>query len=248
MAMRRSLARRCDSQMRPKVNTAPGVAFGRTGDGGPAVLAVFEKGAWEGRREAVLEIGFGAEFGQIPLRKLTAQQEAKAFAEDEAFAAAAEFGAGATLEIEQVRGPLAPGEALYGEFEPSGGGDLGSDYAAGEIACAVPGLECESGAADFKRVRFRREGKRSSPGSSSAGSLQPFRKSSSWTRSSSAVRPGDVAGGTKADCSIRGGRRTAVLTRPTYLARLRRSAPVWPTVRPRSAHCLLRCWRSRIAD
>ncbi len=122
------------------------------------MLAVFEKGAGKGGREAVLEIGLGAEFGQIPLRKLTAQQEAEAFAEDEALAAAAEFGAGATLEIEQVRGPLAPGETLYGEFEPSGGRDLGSDYAAGEIACAVPGLECESGSADFECIRFRREG------------------------------------------------------------------------------------------
>ena len=121
------------------------------------MLAVFEKGARERRGEAVLEIGIGAEFRQTPLWKLAAQQEAEALAEDEAFAAAAEFGAGAALKIEQVRGALALGETLYSEFEPAGGGDLRSQDAASEIAGAVPGLKGETGAADFERIGFRRE-------------------------------------------------------------------------------------------
>ena len=87
--------------MRPKESTAAASAIGRAGDGGPAVLAVLQVGAREGRGEGVLEVGFGADFGQVPLRELAAQEEAEALAEDQAAAALADFRAGAAAQIEQ---------------------------------------------------------------------------------------------------------------------------------------------------
>src|ERR1017187_6567166 len=57
-----------------------GIGIGRAGDGGPTVLPVLEVSAREGGREGVFEIGFGADLGQGPLRKLAAQQKAEAFA------------------------------------------------------------------------------------------------------------------------------------------------------------------------
>ena len=135
-----------------------GVAIGRAGDGGPAVLAVLEVGAREGGGERVFEIGFGADLGQGPLRKLAAQEEAEALAEHQAAAALAELRAGAAAQIEQEHLAFAAGEVFHGQGEARVGGFGDGGEAAAPVARAVPGLESEARAAHFERVVFGGEG------------------------------------------------------------------------------------------
>ena len=97
----RSRSRRCASQIRPKESDRRGVAIGRAGDGRPAVLSVAQKGAREGRGEAGLQVGFGAQFRQVPFGELAAQEQAEALAEYQAPAAAAQFRARRRAQIDQ---------------------------------------------------------------------------------------------------------------------------------------------------
>jgi hypothetical protein len=103
----------------------------------------------------VLQIGFG----EGPLRELAAQEEAEAFAEDEAAGALAEFDAGAAAEIEEEELTFTASETFDGQGEPRVGGFGDGGEAAAPVACAVPRLKREARAADFERVVFGGEGK-----------------------------------------------------------------------------------------
>ena len=136
-----------------------GIALGRAGDGRPGVLSVAQKGARKHRREAVFQVGFGAQLGQFPFRELAAQEQAEAFAEDQAAAAASQVGARTARQVEQKDAALALGEALHPEFQAGAGGLAGIGDAAGEVAGAVPGLQGEARAADVEGEIFGGDGK-----------------------------------------------------------------------------------------
>src|ERR1017187_5999511 len=89
-----------------------GIGIGRAGDGGPTVLPVLEVGARESGGKGALEIGLGADFGQGPLGKLAAQEEAEALAEDEAARALAELRARAASQVEEEHLAFAAGEVF----------------------------------------------------------------------------------------------------------------------------------------
>ena len=104
----------------PEGQQRRGVALGRTGDGGPAMLSMAQKGAREGGRETELQVGLGAELGQVPFGELAAQEQPETFAKHQPAAAAAEVGARAAAEIEQIKLPFAPREAFHGELHAGG--------------------------------------------------------------------------------------------------------------------------------
>jgi hypothetical protein len=66
----------------PEGKQRRGVTLGRAGDGSPSVLSVAGKSAWESRRKAEFEVGFGAEFGQVPFRKLAVQEQTESLAKN----------------------------------------------------------------------------------------------------------------------------------------------------------------------
>ena len=123
------------------------------------MLSVLEVGAREGGGEGVFEIGFGADFGEGPLGKLAAQEEAEALAEDEAAGALTEFDAGTAAEVEQEQLAFSAGETFDGQGEARVGGFGDGGEAAAPVAGAVPCLKGESRAAHFERVVFGGEGK-----------------------------------------------------------------------------------------
>ena len=136
-----------------------GIALGRAGDGRPGVLSVAQKGAREHRREAVFQVGFGAQLGQFPFRELAAQEQAEAFAEDQAAAAASQVGPRAARQVEQKDLALALGEALHSQFQAGAGGLAGIGDVAGQVAGAVPRLQGEARAADIQGEVFGGDGK-----------------------------------------------------------------------------------------
>jgi hypothetical protein len=115
------------------------------------MLSIAQERARVRGREAVFQVGLGAQFGEFPLGKLAAQKEAETFAKDHAAAAARHAGGGGTGEIEEKKGALAPRESLDEEFHAGIGGALDRDNAAREVARAVPGLQGEARSAQFHR-------------------------------------------------------------------------------------------------
>ena len=107
----------------------------------------------------MLEVGFGADFGDGPFGKLAPEEEAEALAEDQAAGSLAKFGAGAAAEIEEEQLSFAAGETFHGEGEARVGGFGDGGKAAVPVACAVPHLQGEARAAHFERVILTGEGK-----------------------------------------------------------------------------------------
>ena len=127
-----------------------GIALGRAGDGRPGVLSVAQKGAREYRREAVLEVRFGAQLGQFPFRELAAQKQAEALAEYQAAAAPSQVGTRTAGQVEEKYLAPALGEALHHQLETGFGWLAGIGDVAGQIAHAVPHLQGEARAAQLQ--------------------------------------------------------------------------------------------------
>ena len=95
----------------------------------------------------------------MPVGKLPAQEESESFAEDEAAAATAEFGAGAASEVQQEEAAFAAGEPFHHEFEAGRGALFEIGDAAREVARAVPGLKGKARAAEIEGEVVGGEGK-----------------------------------------------------------------------------------------
>ena len=128
------------------------------------MAAVAQESARESRGQAELEIRFRAQLPEVPLRKLAAQKQAEALAENQLAAAPAEVGAVASAEVDQVELALPFREALHREFQTAGGGLFDAGDAAREIARAIPGLEGETLAAQVESEVVAGEGKQVFPG------------------------------------------------------------------------------------
>ena len=115
------------------------------------MLPVLQEGAREGRREAELQIRFGAQLGQVPFRELPAQEEPEAFAKHQAAASPPEIEARAAAQVHQKHDTLATAEALHPHLKARGRGLPDAGDAAGEVARAVPGLQREAVSAQFER-------------------------------------------------------------------------------------------------
>ena len=141
----------------PEGEHGGGVRVGRTGDRGPAMLAVPQIGAGERGRQRVFQVGFGADFGHRPLGKLAPQEQAKALPENQAARALAQLRAGAAAQVDEEHLSFAAGEAFHrhGEARVRGLGDGGQ--APAPVTRAVPRLQSEARAAHFERVILRGE-------------------------------------------------------------------------------------------
>jgi hypothetical protein len=178
--------------MSPKASSAEAFALGRTGDGSPSVLSVAQEGARKGGREAELQVGFGAEFGEIPFGELAAQKQAETLAEHQAAAAASEVGAGAASQVEQIELALraaAKRSTASSRRAPEVLALIGD--AAGEVAGAVPGLKSEARSPRRSSAKFSASEGKAVPRRVRAGrvGLELLRKASISARVSSALRP-----------------------------------------------------------
>ena len=127
------------------------IAIRRASDGGPSVLAVAQKGARKGGRQAVLQVRLGAQFRQLPFRKLAPQKQAEAFAKYHAPAAAPHVGARAAGQVEQEELPFAPREPLHYQFQTRVTALFDRRDAPRQVARAIPGLQREARPAHLER-------------------------------------------------------------------------------------------------
>ena len=144
--------------MRPKESTAAASPSGGQAMAAQPCCPCRRKARGKAGERRVFEVGFGADLGQRPLRKLAPQEQAEALAEHQPAAAPAQFGAGAAAQIEQEHLAFAAGEAFHGQLQARGGGFVDCGETAAPVARAVPGLQSKPRAAHFQCEVFSGEG------------------------------------------------------------------------------------------
>jgi len=154
------------------------VAFRWRRDGCPARLAAPQQGPRIGRRQAVLQVRFGAQLRDIPTRILAREHLPHQLTEDVPHRAPPHALYRRALHIQQEELSFAPGEALHHQFHAPGDFLAQRGQAAHQIAGLGPGLQGEPGAVQFQGVMPRREGQqilaRLQQGGRPAGAQKPL--------------------------------------------------------------------------
>jgi len=133
--------------------------FGRS-DGRERGRAFSKQCARVAWRQAVMQVGLGAQFRHTPIGKLAMQRLAEALAVLEPRTTAVGIAIGGAVQIDQRERAGAASEMLDFEFEPSGALELHAGDAARQVARHAPAFDGDRGATPGERKRIGGDGER----------------------------------------------------------------------------------------
>src|SRR5262249_17979821 len=116
----------------------------RRGDRGHSRLSTPQKSARKYRGQAMLQVLFRADLGQLPGRELASEEPAEALAKHEPRSVAAGVPRIGTCHIDQEHGSHIAGEALDYQFQTAAPLLAQAHNTAGEVARIAPGLNGEA--------------------------------------------------------------------------------------------------------